>query len=74
MKWIYLLIAGALEITWAVAMKMSNGFTVLIPSIVTGVGYIASAVFARIRIIKKIAFFIIAHNQAEWYNVRIIKE
>ena len=34
MKWIYLLIAGALEITWAVAMKMSNGFTVLIPSII----------------------------------------
>ena len=48
MKWIYLLIAGALEITWAVAMKMSNGFTVLVPSIVTGVGYIASAVFLAI--------------------------
>ncbi len=48
MKWIYLLIAGILEITWAVAMKMSNGFTVLIPSIVTGVGYIASAVFLAI--------------------------
>ena len=48
MKWIYLLIAGALEITWAVAMKMSNGFTVLIPSIVTGVGYIASDVFLAI--------------------------
>ena len=42
MRWIYLLIAGALEITWAVAMKMSNGFTVLIPSI------IASAVFLAI--------------------------
>ena len=27
MKWIYLFIAGALEITWAVAMKMSDGFT-----------------------------------------------
>ena len=49
MKWIYLLIAGALEITWAVAMKMSNGFTVSIPSIVTGVGYcIASVVFFAI--------------------------
>ena len=45
MKWIYLVIAGALEVTWAIAMKMSNGFTVLIPSIITGVGYIASAVF-----------------------------
>lgn len=48
MKWIYLLIAGILEITWAVTMKMSNGFTVLIPSIITGVGYIASAVFLAI--------------------------
>ena len=48
MRWIYLLIAGALEITWAVAMKMSNGFTVLISSIITGVGYIASAVFLAI--------------------------
>ena len=45
MRWIYLLIAGALEITWAVAMKMSNGFSVLVPSIIAGVGYIASAVF-----------------------------
>ncbi len=45
MRWIYLLIAGALEITWAVAMKMSNGFSVLMPSIIAGVGYIASAVF-----------------------------
>lgn len=48
MKWFYLLLAGALEITWAVAMKKSNGFTVLIPSIITGVGYIASAVFLAI--------------------------
>ena len=48
MKWIYLLIAGALEIIWIVAMKISNGFTVLIQSIVTGVGYIASSVFLTI--------------------------
>ena len=48
MRWIYLLIAGALEITWAVAMKMSNGFTVLVPSIITVIGYIASAVFLAI--------------------------
>ena len=48
MKWIYLLIAGVLEITWAVTMKMSNGFTVLIPFIITVVGYIASAVFLSI--------------------------
>lgn len=45
MKWIYLFVAGALEVTWAVAMKKSDGFTVLMPSIITAVGYIASAVF-----------------------------
>ena len=48
MRWIYLLIAGAFEITWAVAMKMSNGFSVLTPSIIAGVCYIASAVFLAI--------------------------
>ena len=48
MKWIYLLIAGLLEITWAITMKMSKGFTILIPSIITGVGYLASAVFLSI--------------------------
>ena len=48
MRRIYLLIAGAFKITWVVAMKMSNGFTVLIPLIITGVGYIASAVFLAI--------------------------
>ena len=48
MTWLYLVIAGALEITWAIAMKMSNGFTVLIPTVITIVGYISSAVFLAI--------------------------
>jgi len=48
MKWLYLVIAGALEITWAIAMKMSNGFTALIPTVITVVGYISSAVFLAI--------------------------
>ncbi len=48
MKWIYLFIAGTLEITWAVTMKMSNGFTLLIPSVISGIGYIASAIFLSI--------------------------
>ena len=48
MKWLYLFIAGALEITWAITMKMSDGFTVLIPAVITGIGYIASAVFLSV--------------------------
>ncbi len=42
MSWILLAIAGLLEIVWATTMKASNGFTVLVPSIVTVVGIVAS--------------------------------
>ena len=42
MAWIYLIIAGALEIVWAFLMKQSAGFTKLVPSIVTIVTMIAS--------------------------------
>jgi len=52
MEWIYLLIAGVLEVTWAVFMKMSDGFTRLMPSIITGIGYIASAVFLALALRK----------------------
>ncbi len=45
MKWLMLLFAGIFEIVWAVSMKYSNGFTVLIPSVITAVTYILSAVF-----------------------------
>ena len=45
MHWIFLLIAAVFEVTWACSIKYANGFTVLIPSIITVVGYIASAVF-----------------------------
>ncbi len=45
MQWILLILAGVFEVTWAVAMKFSNGFSVLLPSVVTVIGYILSAVF-----------------------------
>ena len=45
MHWFYLLLAALFEVTWAVAMKYSDGFTVLLPSLVTAVTYILSAVF-----------------------------
>ncbi len=38
MEWIALILAGLSEIIWATAMKQSNGFSRLIPSIVTLVG------------------------------------
>ena len=45
MQWILLILAGIFEVTWAIAMKSSNGFTVLLPSVITVIGYILSAVF-----------------------------
>jgi len=52
MEWIYLLAAGVLEVTWAVFMKMSEGFSKLTPSIITAAGYIASAVFLALALRK----------------------
>jgi quaternary ammonium compound-resistance protein SugE len=45
MEWIMLLLAGISEITWAYCMKLSDGFTKFVPSAVTVVFYILSAVF-----------------------------
>ncbi len=52
MEWIWLLFAGILEVTWAVAMKASNGFKIFIPSVITVVGYILSAVFLAMALKK----------------------
>ena len=35
MAWMMLLLAGIFEVVWAYAMKMSDGFTRLVPSIIT---------------------------------------
>lgn len=35
MAWIYLFLAGLLEVAWAYYMKQSSGFTKLVPSIIT---------------------------------------
>ncbi|WP_176591667.1 multidrug efflux SMR transporter [Sphingobium sp. EM0848] len=35
MAWIYLIVAGLLEIVWAFAMKQSQGFSRLTPTLVT---------------------------------------
>jgi quaternary ammonium compound-resistance protein SugE len=40
--WILLVVAGLLEVVWAFAMKQSQGFTRIAPSIVTGVAMLAS--------------------------------
>ncbi len=42
MAWVFLGIAGVLEVVWAFAMKQSYGFTRLVPSLVTLVTMAAS--------------------------------
>jgi quaternary ammonium compound-resistance protein SugE len=42
MAWIYLILAGLLEIVWAYFMKKSVGFTMLLPTVVTVVAMLGS--------------------------------
>ena len=42
MAWIYLFIAGIFEIIWAYAMKQSQGFSRLVPSVITLTAMIGS--------------------------------
>jgi quaternary ammonium compound-resistance protein SugE len=42
MAWIALIVAGILEIVWAFSMKQSEGFTKLLPSVITIVMMLAS--------------------------------
>ena len=44
MAWVYLVVAGLFEITWAIGLKYAEGFTRPLPSIVTVVGMILSVV------------------------------
>lgn len=44
-SWIYLIIAGICEILWAVPLKFSEGFTKLVPSVITVVFLILSMIF-----------------------------
>jgi quaternary ammonium compound-resistance protein SugE len=48
MAWVYLSVAGILEIIWAAAMKHSEGFTRLGPSVVTLAAMVASVVLLSI--------------------------
>lgn len=45
MAWLYLVIAGVLEIGWAVGLKYTEGFTRLTPTLLTIVSMAASVLF-----------------------------
>jgi len=42
MSWVVLFLAGLLEVVWATGLKLSDGFTRPLPSIVTVIAMIAS--------------------------------
>ena len=45
MNWLYLGIAGLLEIAWAIGLKYTEGWSRLVPSLITAVLMIASFYF-----------------------------
>jgi quaternary ammonium compound-resistance protein SugE len=45
LAWLYLLIAGLLEVGWAVGLKYTDGFTKLWPSVGTVLAMVASFIF-----------------------------
>ncbi|MGC1273287.1 MAG: multidrug efflux SMR transporter [Planctomycetaceae bacterium] len=48
MHWVYLLVAGLLEIGWAVGLKYTEGFTKPVPSLLTGLAIAASMLLLSI--------------------------
>jgi len=48
MAWLLLLVAGLLEIGWAIGLKYTEGFTRLWPSVFTGTAMVASVVLLGI--------------------------
>lgn len=50
MAWIYIVIAGLLEVAWTVTLKLSEGFTNFIPTALTTVVTIASLYFLSLAV------------------------
>lgn len=50
MAWIILFLAGILEIGWAIGLKYTDGFTRLVPTVLTGASMVASVVLLGIAV------------------------
>ncbi|HCK30708.1 MAG TPA: QacE family quaternary ammonium compound efflux SMR transporter, partial [Acinetobacter ursingii] len=48
MAWAILILAGLFEVIWAYSMKMSDGFTRLLPSVITIVFMVLSVILLSI--------------------------
>jgi len=42
LAWVYLVIAGLLEVGWAIGLKYTEGFTRLVPTLLTAASMVAS--------------------------------
>ncbi|MBQ7475942.1 MAG: multidrug efflux SMR transporter [Selenomonadaceae bacterium] len=52
MYWLSLFVAGIFEIVWAVGLKLTDGFSKILPSVVTVAGIVASFFFLSIALKK----------------------
>ncbi|HYG55367.1 MAG TPA: quaternary ammonium compound efflux SMR transporter SugE [Burkholderiales bacterium] len=50
MAWLWLVVAGALEVVWAVGLKYTEGFTRLVPSAITVAAMLASLYFLALAV------------------------
>ena len=66
-SWILLFIAGLFEVSWAIGLKFTHGFTKLLPSILTLVGTSLSFLFLSLAL-KKIPLSI---AYAVWTGIGI---
>ncbi len=44
MAWFVLIVAGLLEVVWSLGLKLTHGFTRLVPSVITGAAIVLSMV------------------------------
>ena len=50
MAWIWLTLAGGLEVVWAIGLKYTEGFTKPWPSVITGAAMLASIYFLALAV------------------------
>ena len=50
MAWVILFLAGLLEIGWAIGLKYTDGFTKLVPTVLTATSMVASVVLLGIAV------------------------
>lgn len=65
MAWTFLLIAGLLEIAWAIGLKYTDGWSRLWPSLFTGTAMVASMIFLA----RALKFIPVGTAYAVWTGI-----